>query len=79
MWFRGDRFASKAVLYIVFGSSLLNKWNQQLRPSFEGIGVATATEVLSTGAEMLVSKEKASQLLIRDPEHFAITLKGLTM
>lgn len=50
-----------------------------LRPSFEGIGVATATEVLSTGAEMLVSKEKASQLLIRDPEHFAITLKGLTM
>lgn len=42
-------------------------------------GTIRATEVLSTGAEMLVSKKKASQLLIRDPEHFAITLKGLTM
>lgn len=38
-----------------------------------------ATEVTSTGLEMMVSHRDAVYLLLRDPEHFAITLKGLTM
>jgi hypothetical protein len=38
-----------------------------------------ATEVTSTGMEMISNHKDAVHLLLRDPEHFAITLKGLKM
>lgn len=45
-------------------------------PTRKGI---RATEVVSTGMEMLCDHRNAAELLIRDPEHLAITLKALTM
>jgi len=50
--------------------------NRLYQTKREGV---TSTEVVSTGVEMLISHKNAAELLVRDPEHMAITLKALMM